>query len=656
MLVNIPAIIGFETNVSVQAVNFDLTLQSATVSWARVKVMYRTPAAAEWILAVVWDAGTPLNSIYDSTTDSFTASPASPLGSASRNVTIADLASDSYQVAVVIENSAGGEFSVNDVSIDHLALDTSSSAGAFKISGSSKNPVHLVAKEIELRGLPESVYDLRIWRTTEDQAGVTWQDDIYLSGYAEIISRVLAYPGHSLIGLRAMATDRLYGGRPTITSIATGAPLTVPAPAARFDTTCVTDLGMIATYQVVNGIIITGMHKVLVDAQLPEPDGSYFWLVRMDSQGFAQPDRLLTKHYLRVHTWEVVGSQTYLYVEDAEGIPPGTPLMLFGEAADPYISRHTAWTVALMLIIGSHGRITANNIDWPAFAVWDSWNMEVKASTGQPRHLFDADVDFHTDLWSIAMRVAATARGNLMRKGGKYSVWVDKATTPTQVFGEGNNANASFHPIPRSDRANILTTSFLDQTADYDQVSVSYEDVQEGEYPIVKNIPIQVGVVREPQVQDLMRFMLDLNRYVESAGSVDVGVESIEVTVGDVFILASQAKDFSLSGRIVGVVPGATVEIDQPFDPEPGVMYQLTVWATDGTICTWTGELDGAEITTLPSPAGLPASDHYEYPYVLCRLSEERMKYRCLGIRRAADTMHATLTGIGYADECYLND
>jgi hypothetical protein len=357
---------------------------------------------------------------------------------------------------------------------------------------------------------------------------------------------------------------------------------------------------------------------------------------------------------MRVHTWEIVGDQTRLYIQTSEAFAAGTPLtpvMLFHEDVAPI--RNTAWAVAKMLIAGSHGRITESGIHWDSFAAWNAWNMELK--DGVPRHLFDATMDFSTDLWSLAFRAAMTARGNLVASGGQYKVIIDRAATPVQLFCDGNGASFSIDPIPRSDRANILTTTFLDETAGYDQKDMARGDVQGHEFPIVKAIPVQVGIVRESQVKAILDFMLLQNRYVGNMITLDAGIDSIECELGDVFWAQSQAKDFALGGRVM-IVNGAICTIDQPFTPESGANYCLTVWGKDGSLYTWTGTLTGEGITELPTPAGLVMDDYYECPYIISKVSDEVMKFRALGLKRNADTLQATITGIEYRDELYLDD
>jgi hypothetical protein len=687
-------------------------------------------------------------------------------GMAPRYIEKLGLPAGLYHVALTMGSFGAWTADFDNFWFSDITLDTSTVDGVFVVSPVTGNAAKAANLQIEYGGMTEAQYDVRLWRTTVDQTAVDYQDDVYLRSYSEINYRQLAYPNHTLLGIRAMGTDRLSGGRPKVTSVAVGKPLTVPT--TKYATTIIDDLGIVTDYTVIVGYDVTGLHKLQINAVLTDnTDPDWYWMVVADSAGYAQSDRLLTKHVVRAPVWEISGGHTYIYIQETETFSAGTNVIMFKETIDPYVHRRTAWAVAKMLIEGSHGRITENNIDWDAFAAWDIWNMErnknlfnvndpdivsgyfIYYSTGtlseladhyatgyipviggvtytissknqmawydknkvyvsgssqldtnktqtapvtakylrcsvyspsgqlatfqvevgstqtayeaynpakvEPRHLYDAVIDFNTDLWSLAMKAAQTARGNIYKRGNKYSVWIDKVASHVQLFGEGNSNNVSVNPIPRSDRANILTTSFLDEAANYDQKDISRDDVQGSEYPIVKNIPTQVGAVRESQVTALLDYMLLQNRYVGSAISLEAGIDSIEVSVGNVFMVASQAKDFSLSGRLVNVNT-STVELDQPFTPEVGITYQLTVWGTDGTLYTWSSTLAGTDITSITKPTGLPSSEHYEYPYVLCKLTEERMKYRCIGIRRSADTMHATLTGIEYRPEVYAND
>ena len=743
--------LGFQTTVNIKALSFYFhhANWSQRANWGTypdVCIVYKLTSDTSWSI---------LSQFYITP------------GSAARYVSKAGMTSGMYQVAIVIAVTAGDVFVADYDSfwLTNLTLDTSSINGTFTMSPVANNAQKGVNLQLEYLGLTEAQYDFRLWRTTQDQTAVDYSDDCYLRSFSEVLDQELSYPNHTLLGVRAMGTDRLSGGRPRVTSIATAEPLTVPS--TKYTTTIIADLGIVTGYDDVLGFPVTGFRKLQLNAQLTANwDPDWYWMVISDSTGYAQSDRLLTKHFVKVPVWEVTGGHTYIYVEETESYSGGTNVILFKERIDPYVSRRTAWAVAKMLIEGSHGRITENNIDWDAFAAWDVWNMQcnknkfninasditldysidstngnlvynvgnshltgyipviggvtytvsfkhrmvwytkdkvylsgssntdtnktqtapigaafVRCTVGtgawsayqfevgsvqtafeaynplkvEPRHLYDAVIDFSTDLWSLAMKAAQTARGNIYKRGNKYSVWIDKAASHVQLFGEGNSNNVSVNPIPRADRANILTTSFLDEATNYDQKDISRDDVQGNEFPIVKNIPTQVGVVRESQVTALLDYMLLQNRYVGSAISLEAGIDSIEVSVGDVFMVASQAKDFSLSGRLVNVNT-STVDLDQPFTPEVGITYQLTVWGTDGTLYTWSGTLTGTAITSITKPSGMPSSDHYEYPYVLCKLTEERMKYRCIGIRRAADTMHANLTGIEYRSEVYAND
>jgi hypothetical protein len=630
---------GFTTTVECSAVKFTVQAISDLFRWMALDVWYR-PVGGAWKLHSVFDAGYGSFSFYSGA-----------VGNRYRSFEITGLTLDRYQVVVNWRNDqgTGSSRTLDNLAITGICLDTLYVPGVFTVSGYSPAPLRMSAKEIELTGLPRDDYVFRIWRTTDDQSGVSRQDAVYLRGYAEIVERSLAYPNHALMGVRAMATDRLYGGRPTITAIATGAPLSVPA--SSITTTVATDEGVVAgSGNLINGVTVDGMRKIMVNVALPSPSAIYYWLVRMDSAGMAQPDRLLTKWCCRVHTWEQVSGQTRLYVQNSELIASGASVMLFTETDAP--TRNTAWAVAKLLIEGSHGRITENHIHWDSFAAWNEWNQELV--NGEPRHQFDAVIDFSADLWAIALRAAATARGTLVAAGGKYKVIIDRAATPVQLFGDGNSSNASVDFIPRSDRANILVGSFLDRDQSYEQRDISREDVQGAEYPIVTNYPVMVGVTRESQARALLDHTLRQNRYIERTITFDVGIDSIEVEIGDVFLFASPAHDFAQSGRLRSIIEGA-VTLDESFTPVDGAPYRLSVWLKDG-LHQWSGPLTG---TTESIPGALPGiSDtaYCEYPYLLVRVSEERPRYRVTKIKRVPETMQATITGVEYRDEIYQYD
>ena len=110
-----------------------------------------------------------------------------------------------------------------------------------------------------------------------------------------------------------------------------------------------------------------------------------------------------------------------------------------------------------------------------------------------------------------------------------------------------------------------------------------------------------------------------------------------------------------MSGRVVSV-DTSTITIDKTFTPDPEATYCVAVWSKDNQVRTWEGLLSGTDISSVPIPPGLAPDEIYEYPYIISKITEERMKFRCLGIKRNADTLQATITGIEYRDEVYQND
>lgn len=629
---------GFTTEVECSAIKFKLVAKSELYTWMRLAVWYR-PEGGTWKKHDLYEPGLSFRSYIIPVT--------AVIGTMHRSFEIKGLAPGKYQVVVNIENN-GTDMTLptlDNITLADIQLDTEYNPGVFTITGYTAAPLRLAQKEVELLNLPEGEYDFRVWRTTEDSTGLTSQNGVFLRGYAEVIERTLAYPGHALTGIRAMATDRLYGGRPKVTSIATGPPLSVPSGA--ISTTVYDDEGLVSgTGNIFNGVVVDGMRKIVVFADVGTGDGAYYWLVRMDSPGLAQSNRLLTKWYCRAHTWETTGGKTRFFIENSEGIPDGTALLIFHETLAEV--SNPAWGVAKVLIDGSHGRITENHIDWTSFAEWAAW-----CRTNDYR--FAGVIDFSADLWGTAFRMAATARGNLIASGGKYKVIIDQAWTglPAQVFTEGNTRNVSVDFIPKKDRANILVASFLDAEQDYVQRDISIEDVREGEFPIVATLPVMVGVTRESQVEAIMRHTLRQNRLIEKTIVFDAGIDSIEVELGDVFAFASQAHDFAISGRLRNVVNG-NVTLDQTYTPEDGETYKLTIWGE--TVITWTGVLTGATTVIPGAMPGVTADEYYRWPYMLAKVSDDISLYRCSNLKRIPETMFATISGIEYRPEIYAED
>jgi len=649
---------GFDSNIETTYISFTLnsfwTIDSSTYfSCSGYKVWYRKLGAATWTLHNTYEFGTPAG-------DPFT----QPNANGSVNVVINNLDEDYYQVRVDWYHdwctNPSGTHNRNAFSITSVIM--ASQGEAFTISGDSLSPTSSVSRTAQITGIDKDYYYFRIWRTTADQETELWMDDIYLKSYAEIVDAQCAYPNHALLGVRAMATDRLSGSRPKVTSIVTGPPLSVPPAADRVDTTVYADEGLVTgTGTEINHVVVDGMRMIKINATLIDPstvEGTYYWLVFMESNGYAQENRPLTKCYVRVETWELTDgdTKTRLYVRMSEAVTAGAAVMAFHESVAP--TRNTAWAVALMLLNGSQGRITISDDHWPYWEEWNDWNEELvyNEATGEyeKRHLYDAVIDYDSDLWSTALRAAATARATLVASGGSYRPVIDRAATEVQIFSEGNAANVRVEMIPRQDRPNILVTTFLDENDNYKQKTISEEDVAAGEYPIVKTIPIQVGVVREFQVRRLLRYMLAQNRYITHTISLDAGLDAIECEVGDTFLCQSQAKDLAFSGRI-REISGSNVVLDRTFTPEAGVTYKLSIWG-DGAIYTWQGTLAGEDIQEVPLPTGFTMTDMYEYPYMLTKLTAERTKYRLLGVKRPVQTMHSELVAIEYRSEVYAND
>lgn len=642
-------VIGFDTSeeyghvvesISFNIVNLDHIEQYNLVTF---EVYYRKHDATNWTRVSTYTVGS-LFSWADT-----------KLG---WQVNITDLDPDKYQVRIdwvsdfSLIGGSGPTRTIECFQINNIKLGSMQEVNYIPVKGNDLEPFRAVAKTITVSDLEHGKYNFRAWVNTEKVDSVYYKESLYVRSYTEIIDEELAYPNNVLVGLRLKATDRLSGSRPTITSLITSKPLSIPSSDNRWDCSVVEDLGTIGETTIVKGYDVNGMRCIIINKLITDITEGCYWLVRLNSSGYAQEDRLLTKYFTRVFLKQTYTSnESKLYLRSTESFDEGEQIILFSSANAPI--RNTAWATASMLLNNSKGRITSNQIDWTKFSEWNDWNEETV--DGITRHYFDIVIDFQSDLLNIACQSASTARGLLTANANRYTIIIDKEDTPVQLFGDGNTTESTINYIPTKDRPNIMVVPFLDEEDDYKQKDISEDDVQSGEYPNIKSLSIYAGVTREEQVRNLLKFALAQSRYPTHTLSFRANTESIECDVGDCFYYQSTVKDFAFSGRIVDYDDN-NIYIDRYFTPEENQTYRLTTWLKSGEITYWQGTLTGEYVNTIPLPTGFTMDGSYELNYILSKITEERLQYRVTQISRPAMELTSTINAIEYRSELYEND
>jgi predicted phage tail protein len=89
------------------------------------------------------------------------------------------------------------------------------------------NRATAIRKVFEKTGLAAGQYEVRVTRNTADDDDANERSVIYWSLLTEIVPDDLAYPNVALVGVKALATNQLSGGVPTITSLVVRGDLTV---------------------------------------------------------------------------------------------------------------------------------------------------------------------------------------------------------------------------------------------------------------------------------------------------------------------------------------------------------------------------------------------------------------------------------------------
>lgn len=127
-----------------------------------------------------------------------------------------------YPISISINNSGNGiyvsQISGASVGIDYVTPTYGSSSSYATITNNSSQAIR---ENYSISGLTPSQYYVRAKFNTAPSTGTRYASDCYFDYLEELIPDSFTYPGTALLSIRALATNQLSGGMPTITCLAT---------------------------------------------------------------------------------------------------------------------------------------------------------------------------------------------------------------------------------------------------------------------------------------------------------------------------------------------------------------------------------------------------------------------------------------------------
>jgi len=380
-------------------------------------------------------------------------------------------------------------------------------------------------KTFRVDNLAADQYDIEITRLTAD-SDFYHIGSVYLTQIDEIKYDDLSYPNTALLGLKFLATDRLSGSVPTITSLVKGIKVYQPKIMCGG-----AELGYDEYYY-------DGGYKRFPDDAEATWDGAT-WVTKWSANPiWCIRDLLTNKRYGAGNFIEASHIDDTLLVEMANYCDELVPVEE-----------------------GSEGK--------------------------EKRFRLDVVLDTASRVPDIMNGLAVSFRCNPFYSAGKIKLQIDKAETPTQLFTMGNIIDDSFSESfsPLKTIFNMVEIQFANKDRNYERDTRGISD----DASLIAGEPLRrkqfglFGIARESQAMRMGKYFLNLSKYCTRMIGFKAGIDSIACQVGDVINFQHDVPVWGYGGRIVSATIN-TITLDRKVKVETGKTYKVQVRLADGTI------------------------------------------------------------------------
>lgn len=268
------------------------------------------------------------------------------------------------------------------------------------------------------------------------------------------------------------------------------------------------------------------------------------------------------------------------------------------------------------------------------------------------------------DLWEALKYPEAVGLGKVVVRGTKISCIFDKYwEKATQLFTVANINEGSFKVeyLPLLDRANAIEVSYINKEKRYQKDTVAVYESTYNTEGIIKN-PTQLsldGCVSQEQALRYAQYHLNHNNYQTRTCTIDVDIDSLACTIGDLILIQHDLPIWGYGGVITDYDEDSSkVVLDQYITFEANEEYQILCRVTDAS------SQDSATAETLeyrdivsyeesPTTNTIYLSDSFDYEpqygdvYAISKKNKVAKPFIIISIDRKSD-LQATLTCIEY--------
>lgn len=510
-----------------------------------------------------------------------------------------------------------------------------SSAGGWTSLGSftfTEGKRAVLRRTIRADGLTAGRYDLRISRTTAESGSVTRIDAVRRTAINEIVNDAYVYPNVALGAVKALATDQLSGGTPTITWLVSGVKVKVFSAAGVYTVAWSNNPAWIVFDMLTNrrygmGQFIwpilydTGTVSVTNGSPTVTGSGTSF------TGKFRKGDKLVIPGQGRVGTVSTVDSATQLTLTANWAGATASGLAYEVHRDDLDIQSFVDWAAFCDASVsdgngGTHARATCD-------------------------YIFDAD---GTRIWDAVVKICGLGLAAPIKLGNYLRIKFQQAESAAQLFTMSNIVKGSFQEVflPLKERANYFEVQYLNAANDYEQDMVVLEDplLFTNTEPERKQTVSVFGVTRTAHALRLARFYQLANRYITRTITFETGLEAIVCEPGDVINFQHDVPGWGQASRAAAGSMASTIVLDMPVTIGAGT-YQVMVRHADDTIETKT-VTDGAGTYTTLHISGTWTSTPADGDVVAVGVQNILVKsFRVIAVERTQD-LNCRLTAVEY--------
>ncbi|GBG57770.1 hypothetical protein SPFL3102_01489 [Sporomusaceae bacterium FL31] len=407
-----------------------------------------------------------------------------------------------------------------------------------------------VRRTFRLDNLPACQYEVRVQCT--HRSGSTTRDGTtpYWTQLSGIMYDDFVRPGRALLGIKALATDQLSGGVPSITWIQKRLNVWIWDPTANNGSGAyvqkAADNPAWASYDLIHrakrlsdvrgntwnnaGTTVTG--NLVISTAV----GQIVTFTRTAGTSDLRPGDRLQHNVSGVNFGTIIntnGNNIVILTESTWTVLTGVSFKIFRRPS------------SFQALGAPAGRIIYQDFkDWADYC--ESKNLKVNIL-----------LDKAGDLWTILKELEGVGRGKVILKGTRFSCICDKPSMPVQLYTMGNIVAGSFKEefLAVRDRANSIEVSFNNEAKNYQRDTlIAYSD----DWNInntIKN-PTQItlnGITSWDQAYAEAAYRLRLNKYLIRTVHFEAAIDAIACQVGDVILVQHDVPRWGAGGRLLAV-------------------------------------------------------------------------------------------------------